>query len=109
MDGARATLERVEASVGRDPVQPGPKRRTALEARALQPRPHECLLNEVLGILVRAEHPVAVDLQLTAVALDERGEGGLVTRPRGRDDRSGFRRALLDLDRAHKAFPSLSS
>ncbi len=75
---ARALLERVQAGVGRDPVQPRAQRRAARVGLARAPRAQERLLREVLGLLEGAEHPVAVDLQLAAVALDERREGGLV-------------------------------
>ena len=77
----------VEACVGRDPVEPRPEREApaGTEALAAPPSAQERLLDEVLGVLERAEHPVAVHLQLTAVALDERGERGLLTRVRHRD------------------------
>ncbi len=75
---ARALLQRVQARVGRDPVQPGAQRRAPRVGRARAPRAQERLLREVLGLLEGAEHPVAVQLQLAPVALDERREAGLV-------------------------------
>jgi hypothetical protein len=74
-DGARALVERVEAGVGGDPVQPRAHRRACLERRARSPRAQHRLLDDVLGLLERAEHPVAVDVKLAAVRLDTRGEG----------------------------------
>jgi hypothetical protein len=72
----------VETRVRRDPVEPRPKRQATVGAEALAtpPSAQKGLLNEVLGVLERAEHAVAVHLQLTAVALDDRGERGLLTR-----------------------------
>jgi hypothetical protein len=75
---AAVAFERVEAGVGRDPVEPGPKRRAPLEAFAVAPRAQVSLLEQVLGVLERAEHAVAVHLELAPVALEERSELGLV-------------------------------
>jgi hypothetical protein len=47
----------------------------------------EGLLDQVLGLLERAEHPVAVHVQLTAVAPDQLGERRLVPALGGLDDR----------------------
>jgi hypothetical protein len=63
--------ERVEA------VVPDRARREG-EPRPRSPGARERLLHEVLGVLERPDHAVAVRLELTAVALEERGEGGLV-------------------------------
>ena len=82
-----APRQSVQAGIGGDPVQPRAERRPALEARALSPRTEERLLGEVLRLLERAEHPVAVDLELWSVALDEPGEGRLVPGLRGGDRR----------------------
>ena len=67
-------LERGQARVGRDPVQPGTQRRTALEPIVGTPRPQIGLLDQVLGIVDRAEHPVAVRQQLAAQRLAEPNE-----------------------------------
>ena len=72
---ARALGERVQAGVGRDPVQPGAQRRPPGVGLAEAPGAQERLLREVLGLVERAEHPVAVDLQLAAVALGQGAEG----------------------------------
>ena len=69
-----ARLEHVEADVRRDPVEPRPERRPALEAVDPPPGPHERVLDGVLGIERRAEHPVAVPGQLRAVLLELAGE-----------------------------------
>jgi hypothetical protein len=80
-------LDRVEAGVRRDLVEPRPEPVVALEAGAAAPRAQERLLDEVLGLLERAEHAVAVDVQLAPVALGQLGELGL-GRGHGAHDRS---------------------
>src|SRR6185436_16748624 len=77
----RALVERVEAGVRRDPVQPRANRCAALVRLAPAPRAQERLLDEVLGLLERPEQAVAVDVQLAAVRLDAGAEGLLVERP----------------------------
>ena len=62
---AAPPVDRGQAYVGRDPVQPGPHRRTALKPVIGPPRPQVRLLHQVLGLLSRAQHPVAVSQQLT--------------------------------------------
>ena len=76
-------LDRVEAGVRRDLVQPRAEPVVALERGAAAPRAQERLLHEVLGLLEGAEHPVAVDVQLAAVALGQRGELGFGVRHGG--------------------------
>jgi hypothetical protein len=49
-----------------------------LEGLAPPPGAQERLLDEVLGLLEGAEHAVAVDVELAAMALDARGERGPV-------------------------------
>ena len=67
----RTLLERVEAYVRRDPVEPGAERASGLESREAAPCPQQHLLQGVVGIVRRAEHPVAVGVQLAAVRLDQ--------------------------------------
>jgi hypothetical protein len=57
-----------------DLVQPRAEPLVALERGAAAPRAQQRLLDEVLGLLEGAEHPVAVDVQLAAMALGARGE-----------------------------------
>ena len=47
------------------------------------PGAQERVLQRVLGVVERAEHAVAVRVQLAAVRLDERSEGALVARAGG--------------------------
>ena len=61
--GAR---DRVEAGVGGDLVEPGANRAAALELRQAAPGPQLRLLERVLGVVDRAEHAVAVRVQLAS-------------------------------------------
>ena len=75
-----AAPDHVQADVRGDLVQPGPEQRAAIEAVAGAPGPKERLLHGILGLVERGEHPVAVDVQLAPMALDERREGPLVAK-----------------------------
>jgi hypothetical protein len=75
---APALAERVEAAVRRDPVQPRAQRGALLEAAEPAPGGEQRLLDEILGVLHRAEHPVAVQLELAPVRFDQRRERALV-------------------------------
>src|SRR5215469_4794058 len=67
-------LERAEAGIRRDPVQPGPYRRSAFEGVVRPPRPQQRLLDLVLGVVDGAQHSVTVRQQLVPVWPDELGE-----------------------------------
>jgi hypothetical protein len=54
----------IEAAIGGDSVQPGAQRVPVLVALKCAPGRQQCLLERVLGVLHRAEDPVAVQLQL---------------------------------------------
>jgi hypothetical protein len=60
-DTLRPALDHLQARVGRDPVEPGAKE-PAVEPRQPAPRPQERLLEGILGVGCRAQHPVAVCL-----------------------------------------------
>ena len=79
----RAPRDRVQARVGRDPVEPGAQRAAALEPRQAAPRAQQRLLQRVLGVVERAEHPVAVRVQLAAMRLDERPKASSSPAARG--------------------------
>ena len=68
----------LETRVGGDPEQPGPHRAAPLEAVPAAPRANESLLQRVLGVVRRAQHPVAVRPQFPAVVFGQFGEGGLI-------------------------------
>jgi hypothetical protein len=80
---ARTRAQRVEAAVGRDPVEPRAHRGAPLERLDAAPRGQERLLHHVLGVLHRADDAVAVQLQLAPVGLGQRAKRLLVagTRP----------------------------
>ncbi len=68
----------VEALVGRDAVQPGTDRGALGEAGQAAPGRQERLLQHVLGVGQRAEHPVAVHLQFAPVRVGELAECPLI-------------------------------
>jgi len=70
-----------QAPVGRDPVQPPSHRAVPVEAGQVPPGAHKGLLQDVLGIVHRSEHPVAVHVQFTDVGGDEDAESLLIARP----------------------------
>ena len=63
--------DRVEADVGRDPVQPRAQRAAPAESRQPAPRAQERVLERVVGVVQRAEHAVAVRVELGTLLLDE--------------------------------------
>jgi len=65
----------------------GPERRAALEATEVLPRAQKRLLHQILRLVERAQHPVAVHPQLPAMTLDEHRERALIARPCGGHDR----------------------
>jgi hypothetical protein len=71
-------LDGGQRRVGRYPVQPGAQRASPLEARQPAPGAQQGVLEGVLGVVDRAEHPVAVGVQRPAVGLDEAPVGILV-------------------------------
>jgi hypothetical protein len=73
--------DRVQAGVGSDPVEPRSQRASALHAGETLPGPQECVLEGILGVVKRAQHPVAVGLELPLVRLDEVAKRVLVAVP----------------------------
>jgi hypothetical protein len=78
-------FEMVETGVGGDPVEPGPVGRRSAVGLPFLPRPHECLLDQVLRLVVRTEQSIAVCAQLRPVGLGQTGEGRAVPVPRRGD------------------------
>src|ERR1700687_5837657 len=64
---ALVQLDRVEADVGVDAIEPGSERNRAPEGLPTLPCPSERFLDGVLGLVDRAQHPVAVDEQLAPI------------------------------------------
>lgn len=77
---SRAT--RVEASVGGDPIEPSPQRGPPVEPAQPPPRGQQRLLQNVLGVLERAEHPVAVRLEFATVRRGQLTESVVVASAR---------------------------
>src|SRR6266851_10174362 len=74
----RGALQRIEAHIGGDAVQPGPEQRATLEVRAAAPSPQQRFLEQVLGVVERAEHSVQVHVELSPITLGECSECRLV-------------------------------
>src|SRR5258707_13265672 len=63
-------------------VQPGAELRAWLVAVGAFPRAQHCLLERVVGVVERAEHPVTVELERPPLWLDQERERLLVHRLR---------------------------
>ena len=69
-----APLQLGEADVGGDGVEPRPGRALLAQPGRATPGAHQGLLDRVVGVVHRAEHAVAVGVELGPVQLDEIGE-----------------------------------
>src|SRR5260370_446482 len=101
---AAAGAQRVQAAVCRDLVQPGARRRAALEAGEPAPRGQQGLLQHVLSVLSRAEDLVAVQQELAPVGVGELAERLLVARLRA-GQRAGVHHRILA---SARPFPPLT-
>ena len=70
----RRAADHLQAGGGGDPVEPVPQRRPALEAVQAAPGQQLGLLQGVVGVVERAEHPVAVHVQRPQVRSEQSGE-----------------------------------
>ena len=70
--------DRIQAGVRGDRVEPRAQRAAALELAERAPGAQQRVLERVLGVVHRPEHPVAVRVQLPAVRVDQASEGALV-------------------------------
>jgi hypothetical protein len=77
--GKRSLVDHSQADVGRDRVQPRPQRAAGFETGERPPCPQQGFLHGVIGVVDRAEHLVAVRVQLAAVRFDERCVGPFVS------------------------------
>jgi hypothetical protein len=66
--------QHVEAPVGGDPVEPSAHRGAALESGESLPGCEQRVLERILGVVERAEHPIAVHLQFSPMRLGQRAE-----------------------------------
>ena len=78
----RPSVQGVQAGVRGYPVQPGAQRGLPFEAVEVLPTAQERLLHQILSLLERAQHPVAVHPQLRPVPPGQPRERLPVTRPR---------------------------
>ena len=76
-------LDRRQAGVGGDRVEPGAQRAPTLEAAQSAPSAEQGVLECVLRVVDRPEHPVAMCMELRSVRLDEAPEGLLVASASG--------------------------
>ena len=91
---APARPQGIQRAVGGDPVQPGTDRRALLELLEAAPRGEQRLLQQVLGVLRRADDPVDVQLQLTPVGVGQLAERVLVAGARTGEGLLGHARIL---------------
>src|SRR5437763_1863079 len=77
-----AARQHRQAHVGGDAIEPGAERGARLEALELSPGPEERLLERVVGIVERAEHPVAMDVELALERPRQLPERAFIPRPR---------------------------
>jgi hypothetical protein len=92
---ARAGAQRIQAPVGRDAVQPRAQRSSPLVAIEPAPGGQQRFLQQVLGVLQRADDPVAVHLQLVPVRVGQLPKRLLVARPSTRERLLRHRRITL--------------
>ncbi len=91
---APARPQGIQRAVGGDPVQPGTDRRASLELLKAAPRGEQRLLEQVLGVLRRADDPVDVQLELTPVGVGQLAERVLVAGARPGEGLLGHARIL---------------
>ena len=78
LQSAGPALEKVEAGVRGDAVEPGPDHGASFEACPAPPRPQQRLLYHVFRLIEGAEHPVAVQVELSPIGLGDAGECRLI-------------------------------
>ena len=61
------SLDRLEAGIWRDRAKPGFERAAAFESGQRSPRVEQCFLERILGVLNRAEYPIAVGVRRRAM------------------------------------------
>src|SRR5262249_5902797 len=98
----RAALDETQAAVGGDPVEPRAQRTATLEPRKSAPGAQQRVLERVLGVVHRAEHPIAVGMQLGAVGVDQLLEGGRI----GKTGSGGAHRCGIRPDQRAKSIAS---
>ncbi len=96
---AAPPLNDLQARRRGDPVQPVIQRRPALIGVQAAPGPDHGLLQGVLGLIERAEHPVTVQVQRPAMRRDHRTESRIVARAGGGEQTPGINAHQLGVHR----------
>ena len=96
----RGAAQVVERAVARDPIEPGPHVDLALVGEHRVVGRREDLLQDVLGVLARAEHVPAEGQQARLVARAQHLEGGMLPAARQRDQ------ALVGLQAEQRGGPA---
>jgi hypothetical protein len=91
---APARTQGIQRAIGGDPVQPGTDRRASLEPLKAAPRGQQRLLEQIFGVLRRADDPVDTQLELTPVGVGQLAERVLVAGPRAGNRPLGHARIL---------------
>jgi hypothetical protein len=91
---APARTEGIQRAIGGDPVQPGTDRRAFLELLKAAPRGEQRLLEQVLGVVRRADDPVGMQLEFLPVGVGQLAERILLAGPRTGEDLLGHGRIL---------------
>ena len=77
-ESAGPALEKVETGVGGDSIEPRADHGAPFEPSPALPCPKQCVLDDVLGVIERTHHPIAVQMQLSPIGLGEGREPSLV-------------------------------
>ncbi len=103
---ARPLAQQVDGAIGGDAVQPRAQARSGLEPRQLRVRLQECVLDDVLGVLLVAGDPVGDAEDSATVPLDERPKRVAVAGPGlGQDEGLGAVHHSKTLDGQRVARP----
>src|SRR4051794_28177194 len=79
---ACALCQHCQTDVRGDPIEPGTEWGAWLEAIELAPGAQQCLLERIIRVCERAEHPIAMDMQLPLMRQRQRTERAFVSRSR---------------------------
>src|SRR5258706_15576570 len=87
----------VETGVRRDAIEPGPEHGTSLETSPASPGSEKRLLHQVFRFIERAQHAVAVQVELPSIRLGKSRECSFITRSHtGHQGRGLFRGCNAD-------------
>src|SRR5258706_15522956 len=80
----------VETGVRRDAIEPGPEHGTSLETSPASPGSEKSLLHQVFRFVERAQHAVAVQVELPSIGLRKSRECSFITRSHTGDKGCGL-------------------